>query len=665
MNRILCSTLVAITALSAPPLAAQTSGQMPVEAPRTILVLDASGSMWGQIDGTAKIEIAQGVVGTLLDSLPEGQDLGLAVYGHRTKGDCTDIETVVPPGPGTREAIRAAVQAIKPRGKTPMTDAVIAAAEALKYTEEAATVILVSDGIETCAPDPCAAAAALEEAGVNFTAHVVGFDVAGDPAAQAQLQCLAGNTGGQYRGASNAAELAEALTAVVAAEPPPPAEPLPARLRVTVREGDRNGPQLTDGIKVFLTAPEGETDEDPAAIAEAGKELAPGAYAVTALRILDEATAEATVELTEGESEEALLILPPYRPAASLAAPDQADAGATIKVDWKGPGADRDYLAVARADQKPGEYINYVYTNRGNPGELVMPTAPGSYEIRYLWPSDGGDQILASRPITVVAVQGGLSAPDQGTAGTTIKVDWVAGGYDRDFLAIAKPEAKGGDYVTYVYANRGNPAELKLPVDPGQYEVRYILGQDETIFARRPIEVVAAVSSVAGPAEGRIGQSVAITWEGPGEDRDYIALARPGTEAGAYVSYTYTNRGNPLELELHSEPGEYEIRYIAAGDREVVLARQPITVTGHEVTLAAPATAPRDAEITVTLTGPMYDRDFIGINKAGETGYVTYAYIRGQGTITIKTPEEPGAYEVVYFLGRDEVNLARIPLTVE
>ncbi len=30
--------------------------------PRTILVLDGSGSMWGQIDGTAKITIAQEVV---------------------------------------------------------------------------------------------------------------------------------------------------------------------------------------------------------------------------------------------------------------------------------------------------------------------------------------------------------------------------------------------------------------------------------------------------------------------------------------------------------------------------------------------------------------------------------------------------------------------------
>jgi Ca-activated chloride channel family protein len=71
----------------------------------SILVLDGSGSMWGQIDGVAKINIAQRVIGELLDTLPETQELGLSVYGHRRKGDCGDIELVVPPAAGTRDAI--------------------------------------------------------------------------------------------------------------------------------------------------------------------------------------------------------------------------------------------------------------------------------------------------------------------------------------------------------------------------------------------------------------------------------------------------------------------------------------------------------------------------------------------------------------------------------
>ncbi|MEJ6478489.1 MAG: VWA domain-containing protein, partial [Octadecabacter sp.] len=74
------------------------------DRPNTILVLDASGSMWGQIDGVAKITIAQEVVTDLLQTLPADQRLGLTVYGHRTRGDCTDIETIVAPDLGTRDA---------------------------------------------------------------------------------------------------------------------------------------------------------------------------------------------------------------------------------------------------------------------------------------------------------------------------------------------------------------------------------------------------------------------------------------------------------------------------------------------------------------------------------------------------------------------------------
>ena len=120
-----------------------------------ILVLDASGSMWGQIDGENKIVIARRVIDELLNDLPTERRLGLVAYGHRRKGDCGDIEELAAVG-ASREAISAAVNGINPKGKTPLSDAVRFAAERLKYTEERATVILVSDGIETCDVDPCA-----------------------------------------------------------------------------------------------------------------------------------------------------------------------------------------------------------------------------------------------------------------------------------------------------------------------------------------------------------------------------------------------------------------------------------------------------------------------------------------------------------------------------
>ncbi|MGI9421260.1 MAG: vWA domain-containing protein [Geminicoccaceae bacterium] len=198
------------------PLAADESG-----SEKAILILDASGSMWGQVDGTHKITIAREVIGGLLDEWNPKVELGISAYGHREKGNCADIETLAPVGPVDRTGLMTAIDGLNPKGKTPLTSAVRQAAETLRYSEERATVILVSDGKETCDADPCAVAAELESAGVDFTAHVVGFDVTEEE--KAQLQCVADNTGGKFLSAQNSVELHEAMATTVqlVAEPAP------------------------------------------------------------------------------------------------------------------------------------------------------------------------------------------------------------------------------------------------------------------------------------------------------------------------------------------------------------------------------------------------------------------------------------------------------------
>ena len=41
------------------------------EGSRAMIILDASGSMWGQIDGEAKISIARRVLSDVLDTSPQ------------------------------------------------------------------------------------------------------------------------------------------------------------------------------------------------------------------------------------------------------------------------------------------------------------------------------------------------------------------------------------------------------------------------------------------------------------------------------------------------------------------------------------------------------------------------------------------------------------------
>ncbi len=173
----------------------------------------ASGSMWGQISGKPKIQIAREVIGNLMKDWDETLQLGLSAYGHRRKGDCGDIQTLIPLGKADPKRVVKTVNALKPKGKTPLSEAVKRAANELKYKEEQAIVILVSDGEETCNANPCEVGKALAAAGVDFTTHVVGFDIA--KSKQAGLRCLAKNTGGSFFAAKDAGELQKALIGVL------------------------------------------------------------------------------------------------------------------------------------------------------------------------------------------------------------------------------------------------------------------------------------------------------------------------------------------------------------------------------------------------------------------------------------------------------------------
>ncbi len=182
-------------------------------ADQAMIVLDASGSMMGQVDGKAKITIAKETLNKVVNDWDESIDFGLMAYGHNRKGDCSDIEVLIPLSKIDKNTVLEKVKAITPKGKTPISDSLQQAAEKLHFTEDKATVILISDGKETCDADPCATAKALEEQGIDFTAHVIGFNV--DTNTDKQLACIANATGGEYFSAQNANDLNSAMKKAV------------------------------------------------------------------------------------------------------------------------------------------------------------------------------------------------------------------------------------------------------------------------------------------------------------------------------------------------------------------------------------------------------------------------------------------------------------------
>ena len=56
----------------------------------------------------------------LVAGLSTEAEVGLVAYGHRQKGDCEDIETLVPLGALDKEAMTREIDALDPKGKTPI-----------------------------------------------------------------------------------------------------------------------------------------------------------------------------------------------------------------------------------------------------------------------------------------------------------------------------------------------------------------------------------------------------------------------------------------------------------------------------------------------------------------------------------------------------------------
>jgi Ca-activated chloride channel family protein len=253
---------MAAIASSVPVHAATKAGSQQASSQNVIMVLDSSGSMAGKINGVRKIDIARNAVRSIVGSLDPKVNLGLIAYGHRRKGDCSDIQTIHRLGSSDRAAMSRAIQGLKPVGKTPLSDAVRAAAEQMKFTEEKATVILVSDGKETCDADPCALGKQLKAQGVDLKVHVVGFNIRRGE--EVGLQCLAANTGGIYVSANNAGALNKALQQTIkvtqAQTPVPAPAPKPAvvpglKVRAFISAGGKEWPGLV--TLDFYGKPEG------------------------------------------------------------------------------------------------------------------------------------------------------------------------------------------------------------------------------------------------------------------------------------------------------------------------------------------------------------------------------------------------------------------------
>jgi Ca-activated chloride channel family protein len=186
------------------------------EPAKVLLLLDVSGSMNERISsGGTKFAAAKRALKQVAGALPAGTQVGLRVYGSEISESkdtnpkaCRDTELVMPIGPLDRSKMYKAVDSFDAVGETPIAYSLGKAVDDLG-DKGRRVLVLISDGEESCAGDPCPAARKLADNGVDLQFNAIGLDVGSK--ARKQLKCIAQAGDGSYYDADEADDLSEAL----------------------------------------------------------------------------------------------------------------------------------------------------------------------------------------------------------------------------------------------------------------------------------------------------------------------------------------------------------------------------------------------------------------------------------------------------------------------
>ncbi|MEZ5936927.1 MAG: hypothetical protein R3C52_01755 [Hyphomonadaceae bacterium] len=315
-------------------------------------------------------------------------------------------------------------------------------------------------------------------------------------------------------------------------------------------------------------------------------------------------------------------------------------------------------MAALSACQKSGDAAGEVVVTTAS----VDTTGYARPQLNSGEPKDG-DVRLESVPPTV--------------AGAFIDARWYGPGNEGDYVDIVPSgyTTTSGE-ISYAYVRETTDSGLRVraPINPGQYEVRYVLQMptERLVKAAVPLEVIAATATLEAPEAAQGGETLSVDWTGPAGEGDYIDIVpENATATTGEIAYAYTRNGNPASLRAPGETGAYKLRYVLEGpDGRRVIASKALAVTTPEAALTTPEAVEPGADFEVTWTGPGYEGDYVDLVPKGyeeTSGELAYFYTRSGETGSLKAPDQRGEYDIRYVLeapgGR--MVLAQSSLTVE
>lgn len=197
------------------------------------IILDASGSMLQRMGAARRIDVAKTTLTQLtVDVLPAGTPFALRVFGKEVGSCQTDLEIGL--APLNAAAVSAKISSIQAQNnaKTPIAASLAQVSADLRGAKRPHTVVLITDGEETCDGDPAEAIAALTAAGLDIRVNIVGFAI-DDAGLKEQFEDWAAVGSGAYFDAADADALSAALSGA---------------LRQTFEAADANGAVVARGV---------------------------------------------------------------------------------------------------------------------------------------------------------------------------------------------------------------------------------------------------------------------------------------------------------------------------------------------------------------------------------------------------------------------------------
>ncbi|MCG6657929.1 VWA domain-containing protein [Halomonas campisalis] len=327
-------------------------------------------------------------------------------------------------------------------------------------------------------------------------------------------------------------------------------------------------------------------------------------------------------------------------------------------------------------ERNPGEHVRLVewdvaseageevYAGRSR-GIIDLELLPGSYSAAAEADSFAGatefeitlqtdepvDIMMAKTQATLM-----LRAEEAGTGADLAGVDWTlldvvtetSLEFHHEDEGFAPMHLEPGEYR--VVAEHGDMS--------GESHVTATLAEDRDVVIALERDIPEAV--IYAPDSAPAGSTVEVSWDGPEDERDFIAVVEPGAPQGASGhsrrASSRVSGNETVSIQMPDALGTFELRYVHR-ESEATLASHEIELEPVEASVSAPEAIDAGSRFDVEWEGPVNRNDYIVIVETGapddDTGHGRRASSRVSEDgepVTLQAPDALGTHEVRYVL---------------